>query len=82
MVELDASNNLSSTLLPVLDTIFFTLFTKTLATILLTNKDIIIDMKIIIKSPRLIPKLTSLKTLMICKYKLFNKIHFLFFISF
>ena len=36
-----ASNNLSSTLLPVFETIFLTLFTRTLATRLLINNEII-----------------------------------------
>jgi len=62
-----ASNNLSSILLPVLDTIFFTLLTRILATTLLISKDTIIHTKIIAKLPKLKPNTPSLNTLMICE---------------
>ena len=47
------SKSLSSILLPFLDTIFFTLFTRTFATTLLTNRDKIIHPKIIVSHPGL-----------------------------
>ena len=64
-----ASNNLSSILLPVLDTKAFTLFTSILAITDLTNKEIITATKMIARSTRLRPNTPSLNTLIICKYK-------------
>ena len=61
----NASNNLSSILLPVFETKVLTLLTSTLATKDLINKEKIIAKRIIAKSPKLIPNTPSLKTFMI-----------------